>query len=205
MPPPGSAPERRTSSRRASNRRHVDVDVGRRAETPATGAVSSSRIGHRASLASLPTVGCLPVRVGLSLLTLVPGISGGSETYARELARALGTRRRARVRRARAAARARRGRRAPDGRRDRVPGIADDGRAAAGDGRGDARGRPPRGRFARRRRRPLPAHGPRAARRPAARDHAARRPASRPARAVLPRRAAVPEARVRPGGRQRPR
>jgi glycosyltransferase involved in cell wall biosynthesis len=29
------------------------------------------------------------VRVGLSLLTLVPGISGGSETYARELARAL--------------------------------------------------------------------------------------------------------------------
>ena len=30
------------------------------------------------------------VRVGLSLLTLVPGISGGSETYARELVRALG-------------------------------------------------------------------------------------------------------------------
>jgi glycosyltransferase involved in cell wall biosynthesis len=30
------------------------------------------------------------VRVGISLLTLVPGISGGSETYARELARALG-------------------------------------------------------------------------------------------------------------------
>jgi glycosyltransferase involved in cell wall biosynthesis len=29
------------------------------------------------------------VRIGLSLLTLVPGISGGSETYARELARAL--------------------------------------------------------------------------------------------------------------------
>ena len=29
------------------------------------------------------------MRVGLSLLTLVPGISGGSETYARELARAL--------------------------------------------------------------------------------------------------------------------
>ena len=29
-------------------------------------------------------------RVGLSLLTLVPGISGGSETYARELTRALG-------------------------------------------------------------------------------------------------------------------
>jgi glycosyltransferase involved in cell wall biosynthesis len=29
------------------------------------------------------------VRVGLSLLTLVPGISGGSETYARELCRAL--------------------------------------------------------------------------------------------------------------------
>jgi glycosyltransferase involved in cell wall biosynthesis len=30
-----------------------------------------------------------PVRVALSLLTLVPGISGGSETYARELCRAL--------------------------------------------------------------------------------------------------------------------
>ncbi len=30
------------------------------------------------------------MRVGLSLLTLVPGISGGSETYARELVRALG-------------------------------------------------------------------------------------------------------------------
>ncbi len=30
------------------------------------------------------------MRVGLSLLTLIPGISGGSETYARELARALG-------------------------------------------------------------------------------------------------------------------
>jgi len=30
------------------------------------------------------------VRVGISLLTLVPGISGGSETYARELIRALG-------------------------------------------------------------------------------------------------------------------
>jgi glycosyltransferase involved in cell wall biosynthesis len=30
------------------------------------------------------------VRVGISLLTLVPGVSGGSETYARELVRALG-------------------------------------------------------------------------------------------------------------------
>ena len=29
------------------------------------------------------------MRIGLSLLTLVPGISGGSETYARELNRAL--------------------------------------------------------------------------------------------------------------------
>ena len=29
------------------------------------------------------------MRVGLSLLTVVPGISGGSETYARELARSL--------------------------------------------------------------------------------------------------------------------
>jgi glycosyltransferase involved in cell wall biosynthesis len=30
------------------------------------------------------------MRVGISLLTLIPGVSGGSETYARELARALG-------------------------------------------------------------------------------------------------------------------
>ncbi|HWP34877.1 MAG TPA: glycosyltransferase family 1 protein, partial [Thermodesulfobacteriota bacterium] len=30
------------------------------------------------------------MRVGISLLTLVPGVSGGSETYARELVRALG-------------------------------------------------------------------------------------------------------------------
>ncbi len=30
------------------------------------------------------------MRVGLSLLTLIPGVSGGSETYARELVRALG-------------------------------------------------------------------------------------------------------------------
>ena len=30
------------------------------------------------------------VRVAISLLTLVPGISGGSETYSRELVRALG-------------------------------------------------------------------------------------------------------------------
>jgi glycosyltransferase involved in cell wall biosynthesis len=30
------------------------------------------------------------VRVGISLLTLIPGVSGGSETYARELVRALG-------------------------------------------------------------------------------------------------------------------
>ena len=29
------------------------------------------------------------MRVGLSLLTLVPGVSGGSETYGRELTRAL--------------------------------------------------------------------------------------------------------------------
>ena len=30
------------------------------------------------------------MRVGISLLTLVPGVVGGSETYARELVRALG-------------------------------------------------------------------------------------------------------------------
>src|SRR5204863_5352338 len=30
-----------------------------------------------------------PTRVGISLLTLVPGLVGGSETYARELVRAL--------------------------------------------------------------------------------------------------------------------
>jgi glycosyltransferase involved in cell wall biosynthesis len=43
----------------------------------------------------LPRAGCTwpynpRVRVGISLLTLVPGVSGGSETYVRELVRALG-------------------------------------------------------------------------------------------------------------------
>lgn len=32
----------------------------------------------------------MPARVGISLLTLIPGVSGGSETYVRELVRALG-------------------------------------------------------------------------------------------------------------------
>jgi glycosyltransferase involved in cell wall biosynthesis len=38
----------------------------------------------------VPERGSHTVHVGISLLTLVPGISGGSETYARELVRALG-------------------------------------------------------------------------------------------------------------------
>jgi len=45
--------------------------------------------GFRFELPGGASVGCLTVRVGLSLLTLIPGISGGSETYARELTRAL--------------------------------------------------------------------------------------------------------------------
>jgi glycosyltransferase involved in cell wall biosynthesis len=55
--------------------------------------VPQSPIDHLAKCSPLPDGSSLYdrlVRVGLSLLTLVPGISGGSEIYARELARALG-------------------------------------------------------------------------------------------------------------------
>ena len=49
-----------------------------------------NRSRHDGSLAPRPPAEARDLmRVGLSLLTLVPGISGGSETYARELARAL--------------------------------------------------------------------------------------------------------------------
>ena len=63
------------------------------------------------------TAGSHGVRVGISLLTLVPGISGGSETYARELVRALGRVGRARVPRLPADDRRRRGRAPGRGRR----------------------------------------------------------------------------------------
>ena len=103
------------------------------------------------------------MRVGLSLLTLVPGISGGSETYARELAR-----------RSRASARTsisrscRRSRPTPAaGSRRSWPTSTRARRSTAGapsgDGRGDAPARPLRSLLARRRRRPLPADRPGAA------------------------------------------
>ena len=76
----------------------------------------------------------LNVRVGVSLLTLVPRISGGSETYARELARAPRCGRRARVSRAASAHRRRRRGPAERGRR-RVPRLPLDAGTDARDGR----------------------------------------------------------------------
>ena len=145
------------------------------------------------------------MRVALPLLTLVPGISGGSETYARELCRALGTRRRARrtrrsCRRSRRtpATGSRRSSRPGIARRPRPPGrLAAMGRAAVWPGalrerrrsrstssttRSPCRCRPPTG--------------------PTVLDPA-RRPASRPAAALPARRAPLPAARVRPGRRAR--
>ena len=52
--------------------------------------MSVASSGTGASVAAGPAAPSDPrVRVALSLLTLVPGISGGSETYARELCRGL--------------------------------------------------------------------------------------------------------------------
>src|SRR5204863_10211401 len=50
------------------------------------------RGGHgcgRAAVPALPSQVAVLTKVGISLLTLVPGVVGGSETYARELTRAL--------------------------------------------------------------------------------------------------------------------
>ena len=108
------------------------------------------------------------MRVALPLLTLVPGISGGSETYARELCRAL----------ARVGAHEYEafvptlapdaGGGLDDGGRDRIPRLDDDRRTPPRDG-GAPRCGPERSArlLERRRRRPLPAHRPGAARRPA--------------------------------------
>src|SRR5262245_17294962 len=61
---------------------------------PALEAVVSSGAGIRRDCSPRPLRHCkaerrFPGVIGISLLTLVPGISGGSETYARELCRAL--------------------------------------------------------------------------------------------------------------------
>ena len=74
------------------------------------------------------------MRVGLSLLTLVPGISGGSETYARELARALARIGTHEYVGTRAATRSRCGGRARHGRRRALPELDDNDREAARDG-----------------------------------------------------------------------
>ena len=78
------------------------------------------------------------MRVGISLLTLVPGVSGGSETYARELVRALGRVGRHEYRVSLPVDRARR-RRPADRGRPRIPRLAHDARAHRRD---VARGRP---------------------------------------------------------------
>src|SRR5438132_9174420 len=69
--------------------------AGRSSPAWPTDAASSGRTGASTSAAPCSSGGrSNPDRlvgvIGISLLTLVPGISGGSETYARELVRALG-------------------------------------------------------------------------------------------------------------------
>ena len=114
------------------------------------------------------------MRVGISLLTLVPGVSGGTETYARELVRALGRvgRNEYRVLLPTIATRCRR----PAGRgRPRIPRLAHDVRAHRRD---VARDRPPRSDPTaprRPRRRPFPAQ----------RDDPPRRAATRRVSSVL--------------------
>ena len=138
--------------------------------------------------------------VGLPLLTLVPGISGGSETYARELCRALARVGDARVRGARPDARARRRRRAADRRRRRS--TRPRRRRQAGSVRWDgARLRP--GALRRQLERADVVHYPLTVPVPPARRARPsltppRRPAPRPAGALPARRAAVPSARLRP-------
>ena len=111
---------------------------------------------------------------------------GGSETYARELARAL-----ARVGRHEYGPSSHRSRptRAAGSRAPWPPGTRQRRRRepAQGDGRRPAAARGPPGRARARRRRPLPAHGARAADAAADGAHAARRPAPRPAPALPPR------------------
>src|SRR5689334_25009096 len=59
-----------------------------RASTNCTRAPVRPLCGRRRELTATTTK-LVEVRVGISLLTLVPGVVGGSETYARELTRAL--------------------------------------------------------------------------------------------------------------------
>lgn len=93
--PPGSAPQRRTSSRSASNNAATSTSspATERAAGPLSLVSSGTHAFYPASPADpRPGVYDRPVRVALSLLTLVPGVSGGSETYARGLARGLASR-----------------------------------------------------------------------------------------------------------------
>ena len=66
-----------------------DVDVAVR-RNPCKLAIFCALIGHRRIVPGTPGAGYAPpMRVGISLLTLVPGEVGGAETYARGLCRGL--------------------------------------------------------------------------------------------------------------------
>ena len=148
------------------------------------------------------------MRVGLSLLTLVPGVVGGSETYARELCRAPRARRRARLRGLRPHGRPRRRRRAADDRRPRVPGARRRWRAASPRCRWPRLCPAPiRRRFDSRgaRRAPLPAQRDDPPRRPTARsDDGPRPPARALSRVLLARGARVPPRGLRVDGQAQP-
>ena len=99
------------------------------------------------------------MRVGLSMLTLVPGSSGGSETYARALVQGSGARSGRSTRTAsRADARAGRRRRPSHGRRRRVPRLDEHAAAACARWRAAGPAAVAAAPAGRRRRRPLPAH-----------------------------------------------
>ena len=143
--------------------------------------------------------------IGISLLTLVPGISGGSETYARELCRALARVRHAAVPRLRAGDRAGCVRRPSVVGRRPLPRVENDAGAVAAMSlrRASPRAAQARARPRSARRDPLSAQRHASAGRSTARCHDGAGSAARGAPAVLrPRRARLPQGRLRPDDSQ---
>ena len=87
---PAGEPEGAARGSGAGSRRPRSGGTARRRCTRERGAELDDAASGRAPGAVHPdSGGSLSMRVGLSLLTLVPGVVGGSERYARELAKAL--------------------------------------------------------------------------------------------------------------------
>ena len=89
--PSGPAPPRRISSRSCSNSAtaSTSADGGACADAPSCPPPSGMAAWYFQPVTAPLARYARAMRVGLSLLTLVPGVVGGSETYARELCRAL--------------------------------------------------------------------------------------------------------------------